>query len=116
MVARKGQPNIGNDPAYKPDWKDRVKGRVAVSRSERWNLRSSEEFIVLLRKAAATRDMNVAAYARRAMSAFIAKDLQMPFEDVCNTCPTPGPQKRAGVGFVWPRDNGEGYGNWEVKP
>ena len=116
MVARKGQPNIGNDPAYRPDWKDRVKGRVSVDKAGRWNLRSSEEFIVLLRRAAATRDMNVAAYARRAMAAFIAKDLQMPFEDVCNTCPTPGPQKRAGVGFVWQRDNGEGYGDWEVKP
>lgn len=116
MVARKGQPNTGRDSGYKPDWKERVTERVATKRSERWNLRSSEDFIILLRKAAATRGMNVAAYARRAIAAFVAVDLDMPFEEVCNTCPTPGPQKRAGVGFVWPRDDGEGYGNWEVKP
>lgn len=115
MVQRKGQPNTGRDPGYKEDWKERVAGRVATKRSERWNLRSSEDFIILLRKAAAIRGMNVAAYARRAIAAFIAVDLEMPFEDVCNTCPTPGPQKRSGVGFVWPRDDGQGYGNWEVK-
>lgn len=116
MAQPKGQPNSGRDAGYKPDWKDRVSERVATKRSGRWNLRSSDDFIVLLRKAAATRDMNVAAYARRAISAFIAVDLQMPFEDVCDTCPTPGPQKRAGVGFVWPRDDGKGYGNWKVQP
>lgn len=115
MVARKGQPNLVNDPVYRPDWKERVAKLAATQKSERWNLRSSEEFITLLRKAALHRGMNSAAYARRAMAAFIAKDLEIPFEDVCNTCPTPGPQKRSGVGFVWPRDDGTGYGNWEVK-
>lgn len=116
MVARRGQPNLVNDPVYRPDWKDRIAERNYSKKAERWNLRSSEEFIALLRKAALRRGMNNAAYARRAMAAFIAQDLQMPFEEVCNTCPTPGPQKRSGRGFVWPRDDGKGYGNWEVNP
>jgi hypothetical protein len=115
MVARKGQPNLVNDPVYRPDWKERVTQQVITKKSERWNLRSSEDFIILLRKAAASRGMNNAAYARRAIAAFIAADLQMPFEDVCNTCPTPGQQERARRGFVWPRDDGQGYGEWEVK-
>lgn len=116
MVARKGQPNIGNDPAYRSDWRERISQRTLPRESNIWNMRVSREFTDLLRKAARRRGMNNAAYARRAIAAFIAEDLQIPFEDVCQGFPSPKAEGSTGVGVIWPRDDGQGYGNWEVKP
>ena len=116
MVARKGQPNMAKDPVYRADWKDRVSSRTHAEESNRWSLRSTQAFTSLMRKAARRRGMSGAAYSRRAIAAFIAQDLQMPFEDVCNTFPAPKPEGSTGVGVIWPRDDGQGYGNWEVKP
>lgn len=116
MAARKGQPNLAKDPVYRPDWKERVASRTHNESTNRWSLRSTQAFTELLRKAARRRGLSGAAYARRAIAAFIAEDLQVPFEDVCQTFPSPKPEKFTGFGVIWPRDDGQGYGNWEVKP
>lgn len=116
MVARKGQPNanVKIDPGYKPDWKERARAHGPEQATKRFMFRTTWDFVALLRKAARRRDMSDSAYARRAVSAFIAADLQMPFEDVCETSP-PVPFAR-GRWTTYPRDDGKGYGNWEVKP
>lgn len=116
MAARKGQPNLHHDPLYKPDWKERVLEREHRPSTNRWSLRSTHEFTALVRRAARRRGMTNAAYVRRAVAAFIASDLQMPFEDVCETFPAPKVEGSTGIGVIWPRDDGQGYGNWEVKP
>ena len=115
MVARKGQPNLANNPVYQPDWKERVAQRDHRESTNRWSLRSTQAFTDLVRKAARRRGMNNSAYVRRAVAAFIANDLQIPFEDICQMFPAPGPERYTGYGVNWPRDDGEGYGEWEVK-
>lgn len=117
MVARKGQPNIGNDPGYKPDWKDTVQTRVSSRNGgKRFMFRTTWEFVGLLSRAARLRGMTNSAYARRAVSAFIANDLQIPFEDVCKTSPGVEHVALTNEGVVWPPDDGVGYGNWKVQP
>lgn len=120
MVARKGQPNIVNDPGYKPDWRNRAKKTSSnKSLQVRLAFRTTGEFVTLLAKAANRRGMTSAGYARRAVAAFIAQDLQMPFEDVCAHFPHAGNfQFPPDGGGKRPRtwDDGQGYGNWEVKP
>lgn len=113
MVARKGQPNLSNDPGRMPDWKERVKKRAPTEQRKRFMFRSSWAFVSLVSKAARLRGMTSSAYARRAISAFIASDLQMPFEDVCQH--SPSVKSSAGI-KTWTPDDGAGYGKWEVQP
>lgn len=115
MVARKGQPNLVNDPGYRPDWRERAKSHALDERMKMFSFRATGKFIVLLSKAARRRGMSNSAYVRRAVCAFISADMQMPFEDVCALVPA---VERAGLtkdGLVWPQDSGEGYGKWDVK-
>ena len=120
MVARSGQPNLTNDPGKKQGWKHRTL-RNLEEKKERvvYNFRASESFMPLLAKAAATRKMTRTAYMRRAIGAFIANDLHMPYSEVCATYPAVENNLRAEV-FIngksyTRRDDGEGYGSWEVK-
>lgn len=115
MVARKGQPNLVNDPGYRPDWRERVRERGPDERLKMMTFRSSGAFVAILSKAARRRGMSNSAYARRAIAAFIASDLEMPFEDVCATFPGVVHRSLSKDGVVWPRDDGKGYGNWDVK-
>lgn len=115
-MGRKGQPSA-NDPGYRPEWKDRVRKRLPGPADGRLAFRINPEFVVLLAKAARLRGMTSAAYSRRAVAAFIANDLQVPFEDICTYTPrVNGRQVTQDGRRFWPRDDGQGYGNWEVKP
>lgn len=114
MPARLGQPNETNDPAYQAEWRERVRIRKA-SNKIRFAIRVTHEFIFLTSRAANRRGMTNSAYARRAIAAFVASDLDMAFEDVCALFPAPKESDRSQNGVRWPRDNGEGYGQWEVK-
>lgn len=113
MVARKGQPNLGNDPARRSDWRERTTAENNKLANARLAFRTDDAFVVLLAKAAKTRGMTSAGYARRAVSVFIAADLQVPFEEVCAHCPAI--EHGGGLLKTWPRDDGNGYGKWEVK-
>lgn len=115
MAARKGQPNIGNDPGFKEGWEQRVKENALGRKRKSFTIRTSWDFVTLVNKAARMRGMTSSAYARRAVAAFIANDLQMPFEDVCKTMP---PVQALHINLLRkasPPDNGQGYGEWEVK-
>lgn len=117
MVHPKGQPNLVNDPVYRPDWKERTLSHERPpERMTRLGVRVTGEFLILLNRAARRRGISNSAYVRRAVSAFIAQELQMPFEDVCATSPGVEHVKFTNKGVVWPRDDGRGYGKWEVVP
>lgn len=81
------------------------------------------DFRTLLRAAADKRGMSAWGYARRAVAAFIAADLDLRFERVAEHTPWPTPpggpmslpaarHPRNNPGR-WP-DNGKGYGSWKV--
>jgi hypothetical protein len=83
------------------------------------------EYRVLLREAADRRGMSAAGYARRATTAFIAADLDLPFEVVAALTPQPAPpegtmtlpveQRPIRNPGKW-RDDGLGHGSWRVCP
>lgn len=115
-MGRRGQPSA-HDPGYRPDWKKRAWLRSPNDADARLAFRTSSAFVILLARAARLRGMTSAAYSRRAVAAFMANDLQMPYEDVCAL--SPGVEHvviRQDGKRVWPRDDGQGYGQWEVKP
>lgn len=89
---------------------------------------------LMLGAAAEKRGMSASAYARRAICAFIAHDLDLPYESVTKFCPSvedpenlaakqaKGTAKRTknggklyrGAGIPVTRDDGLGYGTWAV--
>lgn len=82
------------------------------------------EFRQLLRRAADARDMSAVGYVRRATAAFIAADLDLPFEAVASLTPRPAPPGGVMRGLPveesprnnpgkW-RDDGAGHGSWTV--
>jgi hypothetical protein len=84
------------------------------------------EFRRLLREAANRRGMSAVGYVRRATAAFIAADLELPFEAVAALTPRPAPPEGAMKGLPaeqrplnnpgkW-RDDGTGHGSWVVCP
>lgn len=115
MTARRGQPNLNNDPAYDPDWRERIMQSAPDESKKRVMFRTTDEFNMLLSRAARRRGMTNSFYMRRAISAFIAEDLQIPFEDICQLSPGADATLYTGRGRIWPRDDGNGYGKWEVK-
>jgi hypothetical protein len=84
------------------------------------------EFRRLLREAANRRGMSAVGYVRRATAAFMAADLELPFEAVVALTPKPAPPEGAFKGLPaeqWPihnpgkwRDDGVGHGTWQVCP
>lgn len=88
----------------------------------------------MLGAAAEKRGMSASAYARRALCAFIAHDLDLPFDSVTKFCPSvedpdnliakqgKGTAKRTksggkiygGGSIPLTRDDGLGYGTWAV--
>lgn len=85
---------------------------------------SDVEFRRLLRAAADRRGISASGYVRRAVSAFVAADLGLPWEQVCAHVPKPSPPE--GTMRALPReqhplynpgrwvDDGAGYGSWSV--
>lgn len=119
MPARRGEPNLLNDAGRKQGWQHRALSRVERKERVIYNFRATERFLPLVLRAASKRGMNRTAYMRRAVAAFIAHDLQIPYETVCDTFPAVDNNMRSerfvdGKG-VNRRDDGEGYGSWEVR-
>jgi hypothetical protein len=94
--------------------RSRSRAKIGIRRG-RIDSQVDERYAVLLRYAAEKRDMNVAAYVRRAVAAFIAVDLDISFEDVVRYGPQPTGYAMPHKPGVATEDDGEGYGSWEVK-
>lgn len=121
----------GASAQSKPGWQERLVQMVqdadTGSARSRNSLRRGKlyaqcdpEMLVLTTEAARLRGMTTAAYIRRAVAAFIAHDLEMPFEEVTKYAPMPLPfgKKSADLSPGKTRrttDDGTGFGSWEVK-
>lgn len=118
MPARKGQPNLTNDPGKRPGWEYRAVKGINREAFTRGYYQAGLTFFTALRQAANSRGMTTSAYLRRAVAAFAAKDLGVDFEDILKDSPAPdltrGRDPETGT---WTRrmDDGTGYGSWEVK-
>jgi hypothetical protein len=76
-----------------------------------------EPFRVLLDEAAKRRGISMQGYARRAIGAFIAKDLGMRLPEVLKYCASPTAY-RLGAGYgrqVKTEDDGRGAGPWFIE-
>lgn len=121
----------------RPDWRTTVTdGVVAAERKRRRPVLAFNvdlELRVLLGAAAQSRGLSASAYARRAICAFIARDLGLDFAMVTRFCPSvqdpdnlaakqaKGSATRTKSGgkiyrgdVTHTRDDGLGYGCWEV--
>lgn len=122
----------------RPDWREKVAEGVAASEIKR--RRPALAFNVdiglrlMLGAAAEKRGMSASAYARRALCAFIANDLELPFDAVTKFCPSvedpenlvakqskatarrtkSGGKIYGGGSIPLTRDDGLGYGTWVV--
>lgn len=119
----------------RPDWQETITAAVRASEGSR--RRPAMTFNVdiglrlMLGAAAESRGMGASAYARRALCAFIAHDLGLPFDSVTKFCPAvddpdnlqakqaKGGAIRAGKlhkggKISHTRDDGTGYGSWVV--
>lgn len=120
----------------RPDWQQKITDGVEASESKR--RRPAMAFNVdiglrlMLGAAAEQRGMSASAYARRAICAFIAGDLGLPFASVTKFCPSvedpenlsaktakaaltkSGGKIYGGGKIPTTRDDGLGYGSWVV--
>jgi len=120
----------------RPDWREKV--TAGVEQAERKRRRPAMTFNVdiglrlMLGAAAELRGMSLAAYARRAICAFVAHDLGLPFASVTKFCPSvedpenliakqakaaltkTGGKIYGGGKIPTTRDDGLGYGSWVV--
>jgi hypothetical protein len=125
-MARKGEQLSGWADPEREGWRERVRDKVN-SKAERSQMRGRsplQQFPVsyawkaLLKRAAEARGMSSAAYARRAVSAFIAHDLGLTLSEVVSTTPAVLTRQEAAESArnrISPKDDGQGYGKWEVK-
>lgn len=129
----------GDAAGGRPGWEDRLLALVNDDQREKADRRGAGmknwparltlvcdiEFRQLLRQAANERGMSAVGYVRRATAAFIAADLQLPFEAVASLTPKPAPPD--GVRNLpvdqlplhnpgKQRDDGVGHGSWRVCP
>lgn len=107
------------DPGYDPKWKHKALLHVPKEDKKKLVFHIFGEYDSYLSRAANRRGMSKSAYARRALAAFIAEDLQMPFEDLCKMCPAvvydQNVSKYSDGIVVSQRDDGHGYGQWRIK-
>lgn len=115
------------------DWEERLRERVERTQAEKQKkarrtrpanilLEFAIPFLTALREAADSRGMSSAGYARRAVAAFVARDLGVPFESL--TQHFSAPHRRGEVLKRDPgefrkaegqtTDDGKGFGSWEV--
>lgn len=107
-----------------PGWRERA--IAAVRARQRSSKRSTErnnglylffddEMRVLLEEAAFRRGISLTGYARRAMAAFIAYDLDLPLPEVLQHHAKPAPYGHGGGGrLVRTQDDGAGMGPWDI--
>lgn len=69
-----------------------------------------EPLVALVNRAAAAREISVPAYVRRALQAFLALDLGIPYEEVVATDPRVA--RASGYGIV--DETGRIFGPWEI--
>lgn len=121
MVARKGQPSLGHDPGKRTGWEYRAVSGINKTPYTRGYYQAGMSFFSALRQAADRRGITASAYLRRAVAAFAAKDLGIPFEEIVKDSPSPDWNDKRhdykGKKNVWRKefDDGTGYGTWEVK-
>lgn len=121
MPARKGQPNLRNDPGKRTGWEYRAVHGIDKPDYTRGYYQAGLTFFSALRQAARVRGISGGAYLRRAVAAFAAHDLGVEFEDILKDSPSPDWNNHRGEvngkKQVWVReyDDGSGYGTWEVK-
>jgi len=112
------------DPST-PGWQQRALERVQArqKRSKRHTERVSgvlatfdDPFRVLLDEACMRRGISMQGYARRAIAAFVAHDLDIPLSEVLKHMAVPT-EYRAAAGFGRSRktgDDGRGFGAWFI--
>lgn len=108
-----------------PGWQDRVMQKVQARQANTKRNKETrtsgvlatydEPFRVLLEEACRRRGVSRQGYARRAIGAFIAKDLGLSLTEVLRHCASPlaydGTIKRAPVRT---EDDGKGFGPWKI--
>jgi hypothetical protein len=109
-----------------PGWQEEAKRRIALRaantkrKTERSNgtfLPFDDPFRALLDEAAKRRGLSMVGYARRAVAAMIAHDLDLPFTEVIQHAPQPAEYgKSGGASGISKRsnDNGLGFGSWKI--
>lgn len=108
------------------DWRTTILSRVEDKARERRRYNGSirdarlafnvgHGFVRALNEAAALRGISRVGYLRRAVAAFLAADLGVPFEEITGACPVPAPFTRE---RAWQTgrgdDDGAGFGTWRV--
>lgn len=84
---------------------------------KRFDMRLAPDMLDLIERAARERGIGRAAYIRRALAVFVAKDLGMNWREVIASSPAPldwgqnpqGTKKSSNL-----RDDGSGYGKWNI--
>lgn len=116
MPARKGQPNLTNDPGKREGWQQRAVQGID-KRYANFYLRAGDKWFSGVRRAARTRGMSASAYIRRAVAAFAAHDLGEEMADIVSDSPMVQWRTKTenGQHFAMGHDDGEGYGSWDVK-
>lgn len=114
------------DPPSVPNWREIALGRVITrqKKSKRKAERDSGvlavydlDFRPLLDEACHRRGISMAGYARRAIAAMIAYDLELPLSEVTKHMPYPTEYRLfGGTGrHMKTADDGQGYGNWHIE-
>lgn len=110
------------------EWKRRILQRAddltspaAIKRTTAWGtrlaMRTTPQFLELVRGCAEARGMNISSYVRRAVAKQIAKDLRMDWLEVLALTPHPSTfngstSPRANERGVALPDDGTGFGDW----
>jgi hypothetical protein len=108
-----------------PGWQSRLVDQVFADQGRRRPLTCLQvamgfELRALIRAAAEHRGMGTSAYVRRAVAAFVAADLDLPYGYVCSLAPPVRPDRSHGRRGKEPgthgtdRDTGTGYGHWHA--
>lgn len=109
----------------KPGWQDRAVRGAGIAPGQKDGKKALSvgtnvpwQFKALLSMAAKRRGISISGYIRRALSAYIATDLEMKYEDVLKELPFPAPFGMQGAQWLHnelnpqDHDTGEGYGDW----
>lgn len=109
---------MAKDSGFDPNWKRKALLHAPKEDKKKIVFHVFGEFDSYLSRAANRRGMSKSAYARRALAAFIAHDLQMPFEDLCRMFPAVVYEQKVSKYVdglvVSQRDDGAGYGQWKI--
>lgn len=124
MANPRGNLAGATDPSV-PGWQDRLLGKVRENqrkdptnrgkRPTQINVRGDVGFFRYVRMAAQERDISISAYCRRAIAAFVAKDLGIEFTEVVRHTAKPTHYDQPPTFGPRTADDGEGWGDWRVE-